>query len=372
MPDILTNDAHVIQVINTLEPAGAERVAVDLALASCAAERKTSVFSLHGGPLQAVLEDAGIPIHLGAADENILGAVMRLARLTKEHPTVIVHSHLIRSNLIARTASLIARPTALIETQHDTYKRPLWASAYRYATRARVSATVACSPRVADYVNTVMRVPQGRLQIIENGVDTQTYSQGAGPWHRPPVVGSIGSLLEVKRYDVLLKAFAEILKHDRPVKLILFGEGAARTLLQTLIEELGIAHAVSMPGVALDVPAALRELDVFVQPHVRSSVGMSIMEAMAAAKPVIIGVDEGFILAPAAPTAALFESGDVAELSSCLGELLLHPEKARQVGELSQDWVRSERTSKAAAARYLDLYDELTRKSARRSRPQES
>lgn len=356
--------SHIIQAVNTLEPAGAERVAVDLALSMHAAGWPTLVFALRGGPLKAALDAAGVPVHLGHPGENTLQSARRLAALQVQRPS-LVHSHLIRAQLIARTSWFFRRPLALVETQHDTYPRPIWASAYRAATRRLVDLTVACSPKIAEHLRSDQRVPETRIRVIENGVDVNLFATGESPWHEHAVIGSIGSLLAVKRYDALLRAFASVAVKRPDIRLVLYGSGPERDALTALAAELGVSHAVSMPGTALDVPSALRAIDLFVQPRVRSSIGMALMEAMSAAKPVIVGVDQGFGGAPPKDVAVTIPSGDESQLARAIDEAVGDPGGSVARGARAREWVQQERSIDAVAAAYQSLYEDLISRSER-------
>jgi glycosyltransferase involved in cell wall biosynthesis len=359
MPHAEDGSLHVIQAVPTLAPAGAERVAADLAVAAADAGMPVTVFALRDGTLGRQLESRGVSLDIGRDGESTLAAVGRLTRLIERGAPVVLHSHLIRANLIARAAARRARPQAVIETQHDTYVRPRWASWYRRSTQGRVDVTIAVSDRIAVYAHQVMRVPESRLRVIPNGVDIQRYAAGESPWHDPPTIGSIGSLLEVKRFDALVRAFADVRTRGHDARLEIVGDGPAGSALGSLVEELQLAHRVSMPGTAEDVPAALRDIDIFVQPRVRSSLGMATMEAMAASKPVIMGVDEGFSEALPRDAVTVVPSADVSALAGALANLLDRPDRARGRGRAGSDWLRRERSAERSTAEYLDLYRSL-------------
>ena len=146
-----------------------------------------------------------------------------------------------------------------------------------WSTRAtrRTTCGVA-SPRVDDV-----------LQVIPNPVVwPETRCRAARepehPWFRadqPPVVLAAGRLVPVKDHATLLRAFRETLRR-RPMRLVILGEGPLRAQLSRLAAELGIAHAVDLPGFVSDPLPYMRAAAVFVMPSIREGCSNALVEAM--------------------------------------------------------------------------------------------
>lgn len=111
------------------------------------------------------------------------------------------------------------------------------------------------------------------------------------PPRPPPAVAlrivSVGRLAPVKRFDLLIEAFAAFRGRHPEATLTLFGDGAERSALERVAENLGVADAVAFAGYVEDVASRLRDADMFVCTSAREGFGNAIVEAMAAGVPVV-------------------------------------------------------------------------------------
>lgn len=96
---------------------------------------------------------------------------------------------------------------------------------------------------------------------------------------------SIARLTAQKRVDRLIAAFARV--QDRSSRLLILGEGEDRQALEELVEELGLAGRVSMPGYVEEVAPALHRSDLFILTSDYEGLPAAILEAMAANCPVL-------------------------------------------------------------------------------------
>ena len=188
---------------------------------------------------------------------------------------------------------------------------------------------------------------------------------GAGPELRsvlgiPPdafVVGWLGRMTEIKRADVLLRAFAAISDQSH---LLLAGDGPLRPSLEGLARELGVGSRVHFAGFRDDVGAVYAACDVVALTSANEGTPVSVIEALAAGVPVVstnVGgvadiVDDG-------RTGLLAPPGDVAAIASGLRRLADHPEERLRMGESARATV-IERYSVSRLVRDVDaLYREL-------------
>jgi len=78
-----------------------------------------------------------------------------------------------------------------------------------------------------------------------------------------------------------------VLAQHPQARLMIIGEGGERPKLEAFAANLGISHAVIWTGFRQDMPRLLAAMDVYVQSSVNEGLCLSILEAMAAGKPVI-------------------------------------------------------------------------------------
>jgi glycosyltransferase involved in cell wall biosynthesis len=167
----------------------------------------------------------------------------------------------------------------------------------------RTDVVVPVSETLRRHIVEADGVPVDRVQVIENGIDTQRFCPGPvsqelrAALKIPPgarVVGSLGRFEAVKAYENLIQAFAaldsEALGGVPPV-LVLCGDGQEQAKLRQLSNELGVHDRVRFPGWVDDPVSFYRLFDVFALTSLSEGMPMSLLEAMASgALPVVTAV----------------------------------------------------------------------------------
>jgi phosphatidylinositol alpha-1,6-mannosyltransferase len=158
---------------------------------------------------------------------------------------------------------------------------------------------------------------------------------------------------QYKGHDVILRALPSVLTHVPNLVYVVVGEGDDRARIEGLADSLGLRPHVMFTGRVSDpeLVALYKRSDVFALPartvlndHEPKGEGFGIvfLEAMAFGKPVI-GPNFG------APTeiirhgqhGLLVNPQDSAAMAEALVDLLTHPDKAREMGQAGNDWVRT-------------------------------
>lgn len=361
----------ILLVLPTIDRGGAERVFIDLAAGLAARGHAVHLAWASGDAELAGTLAPGITAH----DLNrgrTAAAVRPLRRLVTALEPRAVISAMFHGNLLAAAATRArrARP-ALVFTQHGhlnilpaTASRRMFRWSPRlvpFAYRA-ADAVVAVSAGVADDLVRIGRLPPSLVHHIPNAADFERIDRLAlespvdpSPTDdgRPLVVG-VGRLVEVKGFDVLIRALAEV---DPSVRLRLVGEGPQRPRLERLAADLGLLDRVTLVG-ALDNPyPELMAADLVVVSSRTESLSMVLVEAVHLRRPVVAtdcsqGVRE--VLADGA-LGRLVPPGDVSALGGAIDEALaagsasIPPEHA--MGRYAQDEI---------AARFERLLDQVT------------
>ena len=99
----------------------------------------------------------------------------------------------------------------------------------------------------------------------------------------------LGRLVNWKAVDLLIEAFARVVKQSAGITLEILGDGGERAQLEQQAKSLGIADKVTFTGYVKPAEGALlmRQADIFVLPSLRECGGMVMLEAMAVGLPVI-------------------------------------------------------------------------------------
>jgi glycosyltransferase involved in cell wall biosynthesis len=330
----------VCHVITALERGGAENHLVELARAQRAAGLDVSIASLKGdGWWGARLRAEGLRIDdLGWRGWRDPRPIARLVRLLRRHRPDIVHGHLLGAEPAAVIAHAIAAPrAALVITRHNDdplgLERGLGPVTRLLTRRAR--RVIAISDAVA--ADLARRgIARDRIDVIRYGIDPQPWMQPdraaatalRAAWGGRVVVGCIARLVPQKAHEVLLEAFARASAPDW--RLVLVGSGPREAELRALAEHLGIAARTVWAGQRSDMPEIVHACDVLALSSVYEGLGLVLLEAMAAARPVvasrvsaipeIVGPDAGLLVPPRDPdalAAALARAADPAVAAAC-------------------------------------------------------
>jgi glycosyltransferase involved in cell wall biosynthesis len=214
-------------------------------------------------------------------------------------------------------------------------------------------------------------LPADRIAVIPNGIDTAAADRalaaageaaraGLGLSHADLVVASIGRLHRQKGFDVLLEAFRPLaLAHPRG-RLIIAGEGPERAALEEKAAALGIAGRVLFTGAVSSPWNVLAAADIFVLPSRYEGMPNALLEAMAAALPVVAtGVGavpemiedsrQGFVVPPQDPQA----------IAAALDRLSWSPDLRKEMGRRGRETAKGSFSPAAAMDRLVALYESL-------------
>jgi len=286
----------------SLEGGGAERMMVSLA--NGMVQRGQAVDLVLGEATGPYLDqvDKGVRIvDLGA--HRIMASLRPLARyLRRERPKALL-SALSHANMVAIAARALARvPTRLVLSERASLAevrrhendlkartiRLLMRSFYRKAD----AITVVAKAMIEEFLK--LGLDPDRVIAIPNPVVTpdllalsrQAPSHPFASAGEIPVILGVGRLVPQKDFATLIHAFAMI-RRERPAKLLILGEGETRTELETLIEELGVADDVALPGFDANPFSTMRAASVYVLSSRYEGLPGALIQAMAVGTPVI-------------------------------------------------------------------------------------
>ena len=171
-----------------------------------------------------------------------------------------------------------------------------------------------------------------------------------------PLVGSIGRLVPIKDHATLFAAIARA----PGVHLAVIGDGELRDRLESLSRELGIADRAHFTGWWEDVPAALADLDLVVLSSRNEGTPVVLIEALAAARPVV-ATDVGGVryVVQDGETGWLWPAGDVETLTSLVRRVIDEPGVARQLALEGRRRVSERFGQERMLAEHAALYREL-------------
>jgi glycosyltransferase involved in cell wall biosynthesis len=287
---------------------------------------------------------------LGASSDSgklaYLKHVGLLKKALKEFKPDVLHAHYATSyGLIGALSGF--HPLVISAWGTDVMKFPqknfLNRAMLNYNLR-KADVICATSFTIKDYLKPVTDKP---VTVIPFGVDTGKFKKktvssvaGAGSF----VFGSIKPLEALYNTDVLMRAFA-VLKRKHPDKkmtLLIIGEGSQAQKLKELVEELNITREVIFTGRVpfSQIADYYNMLDVLINISDYESFGVSVIEAMACEKPVIVTNTGGLKeIVENANFGSLVEVGNVEQTATEMEKYLLDKELTERVGKKGREKV---------------------------------
>jgi len=203
-----------------------------------------------------------------------------------------------------------------------------------------------------------------KIRFIPNGVDNAFYALPAGRDHSvlsPFKLLFIGSLIPLKGLDVLLKALAGV-NSLPPWTLTVVGDGPEGDHLKSLAIELGINTNIRfLGGVSPDgIPQLMNDHHLLILPSYREGRPNVVLEAMAAALPVLATDIEGTReMIQHGQTGWLVPPGDVDALSGALDDLIGGKRNLAAAGLAGRQWMQEQGlTWENTAKLYSQMYAE--------------
>ncbi len=252
------------------------------------------------------------------------GTLCRLVKLIRDEGIDLVHIQGTPTDkLYGQTAAwwcgipvvrtlhgMMPEPRSLRETLEHPRPRQIlrWGKAWlqsvvdRFFDARTVAHVIAVSDGVyeswVNYLRTT-GVDQNRVTVSYNGVAVEEYSKpddsdGVEVLRRQleldgcfPVLINIGRITGAKGQDLLVTMLPSIVREVPAIRLLLVGEGTLRQALEDRVGAMGLSQHVSFLGWRHDVADLLRVSDIFVFSSRFEGCPLTVLEAMAAAKPIV-------------------------------------------------------------------------------------
>lgn len=346
---------RILQLIDGLNVGGAEVLLRDLSASLVQRGYSVKVGYSSPGPLESDFARLNIPTRrlprLGRVDPLLL---LRMVGLIREYQPDIVHTHLFKSDLHGRIAARLCRVPVIVSTLHNSDSwAPRWPLGFIYGLTARLAhALIAVSEDVATYHQKFSRIDPEKIVVIHNGIPLERFnvSPTAGKAVREelgiapdaPLVGIIGRLTVQKDQATFLQAAAYIARQLPGARFVIVGDGSLRSSLEAQAGELGLANAAIFTGIRPDIPAVLSALDILAFSSRWEGLPVTLLEGMAAARPVVATAVDG-ICSVAVPgqTALLAQPGDASALAEACLALFKDPAARSRMGKAGLERVRN-------------------------------
>lgn len=361
---------RVMHLCKSLEMGGAEALAVQMASDQARRYHRPPWLTTLEPTVSAVLRqrlDNRVELLDAGMKAGVDGATaVALRRLVQRTGTRVIHAHN-PGPLLAATIACVALPVRIVYTHHGSGviplfgRNPLLSSWLRY----RCSHFVGVSPEATDRMQQSFRhrLAGRKVSTILNGIqlDAGAGEPGVGnePWSSDglPLIGCVGRLSREKRVDLVIDAVARLLAAGIPARLLIVGDGALRAALEQQSDALRRSGHVVFLGTRADVPQLLGHFSVFVNCSDMEGISLGILEAMAAARPVVATAVGGTpLLLEGESCGRLVPAGSAQALAVAIGELLADARERRRLGEAAAARVQLHFSFRSMMDRYETLY----------------
>ena len=337
----------ILHVITSLRTGGAERLVVDLAKQMKLAGDEVEILLFDGTetPLRAEAEAAGIPVRALSKGWQAMRnpfLFFKLLRELRKNQYDVIHTHNTSCQLLLAVASCFQQ-LRLVTTEHNTDNRRRRWRGYRAVDRwmygrYRRIFCVGEETRQALAAWLVRAELTNKLKVIPNGIDVSKFA-GAIPAEdvssrQGRKILMISAFRPQKDHSTLIRALSML-----PEEYRLYLAGGSETDedckyqndCEQLVLELDLGERVRFLGIRSDVPQLLAAADVVVLSTAYEGMSLSLLEAMAAGRPLIASDVPG-VHDLVSGAGLLFPFGDDRRLAELIRQVCENPSFAAEIG----------------------------------------
>jgi GalNAc-alpha-(1->4)-GalNAc-alpha-(1->3)-diNAcBac-PP-undecaprenol alpha-1,4-N-acetyl-D-galactosaminyltransferase len=278
--------SRLLLIIGSLQAGGAERQLSDMANYWSARGVQVTFATWHGPEVEDfyVLDRTIERVHLGVNGSRvrllsligILAGIMRLRRLIRTSRAHAVLSFIDVSNVctIMAAAGLGVR-VVVAERTHPALRRSMGLAwrLLRHLSYRHADLVVAQTRDAAGWLE---RNCRARVSVIPNALRALPSLD----CRREPLIVAVGRLTTEKGFDLLLHAFARLMRPFPEWRVCIVGEGMERKALVQLAGRLGLTQRVEFLGEVRGIDSWLARASLFVHPSRREGFPNAVLEAM--------------------------------------------------------------------------------------------
>jgi glycosyltransferase involved in cell wall biosynthesis len=202
----------------------------------------------------------------------------------------LLHCYLPRASFFGAIAGKIARVPAVLVSKRSLERQESLKQIFlcRLAN-AWADMVLANSPAVLHHAMEVGRCRPDKLHLLVNGIDVERYRDGSvNRFHgQAPVIGTVLRLELIKGPQVFIEAAKRIIDEMPETRFTIIGDGSMRANLERLSRSLGVENRLQFLGERDDIDAILPTFSMFILPSLVEGMSMALLEAMAAARPIV-------------------------------------------------------------------------------------
>jgi glycosyltransferase involved in cell wall biosynthesis len=290
-------------------------------------------------------------------------AYKQIKALIEEFKPDIVHTHAAKSGAIGRLAADVCDVPVVVHTFHghvfhsyfNKWKTNAFINIERYLAKRSTGIIAISEIQKQELANTYRICPEDKINIIPLGLDLDKFQQDqdakrAAFRHRHHIeadevaIGIIGRIVPVKNHSLFVAAAAKVLgQTSEKVRLVIIGDGDMREPMEAELRGAGIDYIYApheqrrataiCTSWQTDMAEVLAGLDVVALTSHNEGTPVSLIEAQAAARPVVSTNVGGVAdVVKDDETGYIIEPGNVDSFAESLLHLVQQPHLREQFG----------------------------------------
>jgi glycosyltransferase involved in cell wall biosynthesis len=334
------------------------------------------VINLGGRPVEYWEERItalGVPVWSISRTFGRVGRLARIARRLSSAGVAIVHGWGFHTNPYAAVAGRLGNVPVRIGSIRESvaltpkYNLLQWAGGRGLDVLITNSRAAADEVRRSGQTNADLHVVPNCIEVadIASPGERSQLKAELGFASNDRIIGTIGRMDSNKNHSMLVKAFATVASQWPELHLLIIGDGPLMSQVVSEASALGVGDRVHCPGAKPRAARFLTALDVCCLTSQTEGMPNLLMEASAAALPVVSTrcggtsevIDHGV-------TGFLVATGDSSQFAAQLSMLLSDPELSRKMGEAGRVRMCGEFRVETMVTRTMGVYEEALRRRA--------
>lgn len=362
---------RVLHVIECGPLGGAPRVVEMLAREQARTHEVTVVCRPDGYLSCCNLEGDGvrvvrIPMTRSVSPFRDIASLLLLRGIVREFRPDLIHAHSSKAGVLGRLVGALERRPVLFSPHNFAYRayeggptsRALFYGIERVLSRLSRHVHFTCQDERDDAIKRNLASPRQAI-VIRNGIELAPLR--ALPCPRQPLrrIGTYARFCPQKRLDLLVEALEIVHRVFPDVRGVIIGGGEQEDALKADVERRNLADVIAIQPDPGGPEEALPSLDIFVLSSPAETFPLSVMEAMAAGRPVVATAVGGLPeMIDHGRTGLLVESGSASAIADALLGLLNDPNLAHELGANAK-LASSSFGAEQMNAQMLDVYTKL-------------
>jgi len=287
-----------------------------------------------------------------------LRAWREIRRYLRDHgPFDIIHGHSSKAGALARLSGTsgcrvkVYTPHAFVtmNSAMNPARRLLYRSIERFLDMLG-DAVIATSPAEFKHARTFLQIPKDKLFLVTNGIAPPAEEAGRQretlrrAWRirdDEVVIGTVARLVPQKAPELLVRAFAGVVRCRERARLVMVGDGPLRERLEREVAQLGVSDAVVWPGY-LEDPQVMSAFDIFALGSRYEGFPYVLLDALAAGLPVVTTAVGGTeLVVNEGSNGIVVPIGGEKAMTEALSDLVADPDKRLRMGAASRSKIES-------------------------------